>query len=127
MNNPTPLDDEKYRTLLTYTIAGCFCFFVLAVTSCTAHMNMYNDGEAKADLEQIRAAGAVELEASKNAHIEEMERIASIQRLVDETKYSPIAAKCAIDGWEHMNSADVKVCEEAARSTPIILNSNGAE
>ena len=108
--------DERFQfvTKLVYRLAiililGSFALF----SSCTV-ITSFDDAEvAKAKAEQIRAEE--EGATARGAQAAEMEkaRLATIEKLVSEHGYGPVAARCAVKGWP--DKGDSTLCSGAMR------------
>lgn len=93
-------DEVKTERITIYVIAGCICFLFLLLTTCTIHMNSYNPNEAKAEAIKQNA----KIEVSKQAHQETMERLKIVEKLIKNENVGPVAARCAVEGWNQKTS-----------------------
>jgi len=75
---------------------------VISMASCSM-MPDFIDAET-AKVETAKSTSTVKISAQK--HTEEMAKIAAIKKLIEEQKVNPIAARCAVEGWEDSS----KVC-----------------
>ena len=84
-----------------YVVGFCFCFLVTFVSSCTMHSNAYEPDLLKEQTERARANAESNISQSK-----------AIKELINDG-VNPIAARCAIEGWNNSNSNDVAICTAA--------------
>jgi len=114
------LDDEKPKTvqltgqqrierIVTYVIGSCFVAFVVTIGSCTAHSNSIDPDRLKEEA-VIKEA---EVKLSAQRLILEKEQLMTLERLINQG-INPIAARCAVEGWDK-NKPDV-VCVSAVNS-----------
>jgi len=76
---------------------------VVSMASCSM-MPEFIDAET-AKVETAKTNGQVKISAQK--HTAEMAKIAAIEKLIKEHKVDPVAARCAVEGWDDVFS---KVC-----------------
>ena len=108
-SKPKLTGQQSIERLITYAVAICFIALVLTIGSCTAHSNSY-------DPKRLKEEAAVKEQEVKIQHerlMFEKERSAAIERLVDKG-VNPIAARCAIEGWDK-KATDV-VCVSAVNA-----------
>lgn len=120
------MHDASFRRLLVYAAVTAFSIFILSLTTCTVHMNTYNAEEAKAEIATVNAQAKLKLEHNQQEHDAEMARIAAIQKMIDAGNVNPIAARCAIDGWENLSGSELALCEAASHTSPVIIRPVGA-
>jgi len=112
------LDDEKPEQLtgqqrieriITYMIGTCIVAFFVTVGSCTMHSNSFDPARLKEE------ASVKEAEAKLSAQqlLHKKEQLATLERLINQG-INPIAARCAVEGWDK-NKPDV-VCVSAVNS-----------
>jgi len=76
---------------------------VVSMASCSM-MPEFIDAET-AKVETAKTNGQVKI--SNQKHTADMAKIAAIERLIKEHKVDPVAARCAVEGWDDVFS---KVC-----------------
>ena len=100
---------SKVPNVITLTIGATIFLAVLLFTSCT--MVVTESGEEAA----AKIAAQATLEKQRNT---------AIETLISEHGINPIAARCAIIGWNEKqsnnNADDRELCEEAAK-LPLVL------
>lgn len=91
--------EERFNKLIVYAIATVISIIVLTLGSCTMHSNTYD--EVRLHEEGIAYVVKVEAEAAvTRMEIEsDAARTESIKSLID-SGISPIAARCAVEGWK---------------------------
>jgi len=98
--------DELEADALKYGIkmlAITIMVVVVSMASCSM-MPEFIDAET-AKVETAKTDGQVKISAQK--HTAEMAKIAAIQKLIEDQKVDPVAARCAVEGWDDVFS---KVC-----------------
>ena len=119
------MHDASFRRLVVYASVTAFSVLILSLTTCTIHMNTYNADEAKANIANTEAQAKIELEENQQKHAAEMERLNAIQKMIEDEGVNPIAARCAVVGWDNFTAAEQSICKAAATTTPIIIKTTG--
>jgi len=103
-------DEREFmlNRLITRTIAAVVVVIFLSITTCTMHMNSYNPEEAKAEA----AATKAKIEVQEAKHTAEMARLKLVEELISKEKVDPLAARCAVEGWDDESAA---VCLEIVK------------
>ena len=107
---PTPLTgQQRIERIITYMIGTCIVTLFLTVGSCTMHSNSIDPARLKEE------ATIKEAEAKLSAQrlLLEKEQLKTLERLINQG-INPIAARCAVEGWDK-NRPDV-VCVSAVNS-----------
>lgn len=87
------IDTEKLVTVCV-TIAVSFIFLLL--TTCTAIVNITTENDMKIEQVELKA----QMDREKGRHDAQMEEIRVINKMIAEDGVDPIAARCAVVGWE---------------------------
>ena len=92
-------------------IMWCVLTIFLSLSSCTV-LTSFDDAEvtkAESEAQQIRTEALVRQLGAKLAL--EKQRLEALETLVKDHNFGPVAARCAILGWDGMS--DREICEHA--------------
>lgn len=106
-NNLKELDpDGRLLNKLMYVVAGVIIVIFLSMTTCTMHSNTYDPqrakeetAEAEAKYKAAEADAEVQLAKAKLESQIASEKLKTLENMVKDGA-NPIAARCAIVGWE---------------------------
>ena len=82
------------------------------LSSCTVLISLDDAEVVSADAEATKARMAADVAESKAELEIEQARLATLERLIEQHNYGPVAARCAVEGWER-SSQTREACERA--------------
>lgn len=103
-------DDPTFPWYAKFALIA-FVTFILSVSSCTVLTSLDDAEEARAETEAHKAESAASEVRYAAEAATEKERLATLERLVADHGYGPVAARCAVEGWS--TSASRETCERA--------------
>lgn len=106
-----PSKEEREAELIRYGIkmlAITIMFIFGSMSSCTMMPEFVDADTAKVKEAEYKGKVAI----AEQQHKEAMAKIASIEKLIKEEKVNPVAARCAVNGWDRNDS----VCEKLVAS-----------
>lgn len=118
-----PTKEEREAEVIRYGIkmAAITIMVVMAsFASCSMMPDFVDADEAK--VKEAEYKGNVALAEQK--HKEEMAKIAAIEKLIKEDKVDPIAARCAVNGWDRNDSVCEKLVKEEKKALEVNINTN---
>ena len=101
--------EEREAELVRYGIRMAAITIMVVMgffSSCTMMPDFVDEDTAKVKEAEFKGNVAI----AEQKHKEEMAKVAAIERLIKEHKVDPIAARCAVEGWDRTDS----VCEKLA-------------
>lgn len=102
-------EERNLVRLGMYIASGTLVSLFILFAGCTMHSNTFDADRAKGEAVKIKARAELEKAESR---IEEL-RLEALERLIDKG-INPIAARCAVKGWERTN--DRETCERVSKN-----------
>jgi len=103
-------DDRKFAKHVLYIVGGFFLLLFSVFAGCSMHGHVYESAHTLADAKYATVQNAASLE-----------RVKAVERLI-KNGIDPIAARCAVYGWNKTEKSEMLVCANSRKLHVIMPN-----